>query len=157
ALTSLASNSNYLQFIADGSGSQIDISALASLPVANSGYLSVTDQATILDPNLTSLTDVAVTIDGTGTMAVGQWTALDSSSVQVTGGTTTLSSLTNLSVVSGGATLQATGAGATLSLPALAGLGPLQTWLYLEAKQGGMLLVPALGAVTSTSKYLQII
>ncbi len=159
ALDSLASNSDYVQVLADGSGSKIDLSALVSLPVANSGDLSVTNQATVLDPKLTSLTDVAVTIDGTGTMAVSQWTTLVSSSVDVTGGTTTLSLLTSVSIPSGGGsmTLEATTPGATLSLPALTSLGQLQNWLYLEAKQGGQLLLPALAAVTSTSRYLQVI
>src|SRR6185312_149075 len=101
----------------------------------------------------------AVTIDGTGTMAVGQWTTLVTTSINVTGGTTTLSAVTGVSIPNGGcsATLQATGAGATLSLPALTGLGQLPNWLYLKAVQGGHLLLPALASVTSTSQYLQII
>ena len=43
ALDSLASNSGYIQIESDGASSKIDLSALASLPVANSGYLTVTD------------------------------------------------------------------------------------------------------------------
>ena len=85
ALDALASNSSDLQIDADGSGSKIDLSALTSLPVANSGDLTVTNQATVLDPKLTSLTNVTVTLDGTGTIATSQWTTLNATSVEVTG------------------------------------------------------------------------
>ena len=114
-LATVTSASKYVQIDADGSSSKIDLSALTSLAV-NTGYLTVTNQATILDPKLTSLTNEAVTIDGTGTMAVGQWTTLVSTSVEVTGGTTTLSSLTSVSVPSGygSMTLEANGSGADL-------------------------------------------
>ncbi len=157
ALATVTSTSQYVQIIADGAGSQIDLSDLTSLAVQQ-GDLTVTNQATVLDPKLTSLTNVSVSLDGTGTMAVSQWTTLTDTSVEVTGGTTTLSSLTSISIPSGGGmTLEANGSGATLSLPALTGLGPLQNWLYLEAKQGGQLLLPALTAIAPPSQYVQIV
>ena len=53
-------------------------------------------------------------------------------------------------------TLEANGAGATLSLPALKGLGTLTNWLYLNAKQGGQLLLPALVTIAPPSQYIQI-
>ena len=158
ALATVTATSQYVQFIADGSGSQIALPDLTSLAVQQ-GDLSVTNQATVLDPKLTSLTNVTVSLDGTGTIAVGQWTTLNATSVEVTGGTTTLSSLTSVGTPSGDGSmyLEATGAGATLSLPALTGLGSLQNWLYLEAKQGGQLLLPALAAITPASQYVQIV
>ena len=95
ALDALASNSSYVQFDADGSGSKIDLSALTSLPVANSGDLSVTNQATVLDPKLTSLTNVAVTLDGTGTIATSQWASLTRDSLTITGGTYSFPGITD--------------------------------------------------------------
>src|SRR5262249_29231844 len=114
ALGSVTSTSQYLQVIADGTGSEIDLSGLTSLALQQ-GVLSVTNQATVLDPKLTSLTNVAVTLDGTGTMAVGQWTTLFSNGVEVTGGTPSLPTRPSAELASGGsATLEAIGAGATL-------------------------------------------
>ncbi len=75
ALATVTSTSQYLQILADGAGSKIDLSDLTSLAVQQ-GDLTVTNQATVLDPKLTSLTNVSVTLDGTGTMAVSQWTTL---------------------------------------------------------------------------------
>ena len=131
---------------------------MTSLAPGNAGDLSVTNQATILDAKLTSLTDMSVTIDGTGTMAVGQWTTLTTTSVDVTGGTTTLSSVTSVTLPNnGGMVLEASGSGATLSLPALTSLGQLTNYLYLEANEGGQLLLPALTSVTPTSQDIQIL
>ncbi len=158
ALTAVTATSQDIQILADGTGSKIDLSGLTSLAPGDAGELSVTNQATVLDPRLTSLTNVAVTIDGTGTMAVGQWTTLATTSVDVTGGTTTLSGVTEVSVASGEqAILQATGSGATLSLPALTSPGSLQDWLFLEASGGGQLLLPGLSSDGSTSQYLEIL
>ena len=145
ALSSVTATSQDVQILADGASSKIDLSGLTSLAPGNVGDLSVTNQATILDPKLTSLTDMSVTIDGTGTMAVGQWTTLTTTSVEVTGGTTTLSSVTSVTLPNNeGMVLEASGSGATLSLPALTSLGQLTNYLYLEANQGGQLLLPAL-------------
>ena len=179
-LDSLASNSDYLQIIADGSSSKIDLSALTALPVANTGDLSVTNQATLLDPKLTSLTNVSVTLDGTGTIATNQWATLTRDSLTITGGTYSFSGITDfdgssaIAQAGGSLTLpavtsysnpsgsssndfQATGTGAKVNLPALTSLGALQNWLYIEAQQGGQTLLPLLDSLASNSDYLQII
>ena len=158
ALTSVTATSQSLQILADGAGSKIDLSGLTSVASGNVSDLSVTNQATVLDPKLTSLTDMSVTIDGTGTMAVGQWTTLTTTSVEVTGGTTTLSGVTSVTLPNNESmVLQASGSGATLSLPALTGLGQLTNNLYLEANQGGQLLLPALTSITPASQDIQIL
>ncbi len=159
ALSSVTSTNQYLQIVAAGAGTEIDLSALTTLAPGSPGYLSITDQATVLDPKLTSLTNETVTLDGSGTMAVSQWTTLTDTSIDVTGGTTTLSGVTSVSIPSGGQPLilQATGSGATLSLPALTSLGSWQNLLYLKASNGGQLLLPALSSVTSTNQDLQIV
>ena len=56
----------------DGSGSEIDLTTLTSLDVANSGSLAVTNHATLLDPNLTSISRIAVTFDGNPPIATDQ-------------------------------------------------------------------------------------
>ena len=160
ALSSVSSTNQHLQILAAGAGSEVDLSALTSLAPGFLGEFSVTDQATVLDPKLTSLTNEKVTLDGTGTMAVSQWTTLTDTSIDVTGGTTTLSGVTSVSIPSSGqpAILQATGSGATLSLPALTSLGNWQNSLYLKASDGGQLLLSALSSVTSTTTQdLQIV
>ena len=95
ALDSLASNSDYIQIESDGATSKIDLSALASLPVANSGYLTVTDHGTVLDPKLTSVTNVTVTLDGTGTIATSLWASLTRDSLTITGGSYSFSGITD--------------------------------------------------------------
>ena len=115
ALDALASNSDYLQIDADGSGSKVNLSALTSLPVANSGDLTVTNQATVLDPKLTSFTNVTVTLDGTGTIATSQWASLTRDSLTITGGTYSFSGITDFD--SSSAIAQAR---ARLTLPAVA-------------------------------------
>ncbi len=152
---------------------------MTSLPVANSGDLSVTNHATVLDPKLTSLINVSVTLDGTGTIATSQWASLTDDSLTTTGGSYSFSGITDFNgssaIAQVGASLtlpavtsysnpagsssnefQATGTGAIVNLPALTSLGSLQNWLYIEAKQGGQTLLPALDALASNSDYLQI-
>ncbi|MGC1721870.1 MAG: hypothetical protein WA746_23020, partial [Isosphaeraceae bacterium] len=54
---------------------------------------------------------------------------------------------------------EATGAGAVLSLPALASLAPLQSYLHFQATQGGQVKAPALTSIGNPSQqaeYLQV-
>ncbi len=76
----------YVQVLASGTGSEIDLPALTSFDLSYDGALSVTNGATVDDSSLTSLTGVAVTLDGTGKLAVSQWTSLTNGSLSITGG-----------------------------------------------------------------------
>src|SRR5204862_5043141 len=89
ALTSIASG----QLSANGAGSTIDVSALTTfngtttvaLGVLRSG-LAVTHGGTVLDGALTQLFNVDLILDGTGTLAIGQWTAYKDGTTALTGG-----------------------------------------------------------------------
>ncbi len=62
ALTTLAgpAKSYYVQVYADGTSSEVDLSDLTSL-IVSTGYLTVTDGGTVLDPNLTAFANVTIT------------------------------------------------------------------------------------------------
>lgn len=117
---------------ASGPLSQIDLPALTSFSTAYSYYgvpssLSVTQGATVADGSLNSLTDVNVTLDGTGTLAITQWMTLTEGSLAITGGdyapdhgtATPSNSFTNLSGIDGSALLVS--GGGSLSLPSVTG------------------------------------
>ena len=149
---------------ADGSGTEIDLSGLTSFN-CQAGSLSVTDGATVLDAQITSLNGVSVALDGTGTLATSQWATLTGGTTTITGGTYTfgnVSDIDNLSIdvlagslalpgVEGNAmiddTLQATGAGATLSLPALTSMSQSQGSLTFDVAAGGEILMPLLTSI----------
>ena len=102
--------------------------------------LQATNGGTIQDSLLTSLSDVNLTLDGTGTIATSQFTSFVNGTINLSGGAPTLTNLSNISGsnvdVSGGTlslpdvttysnytadlTLQATGAGNTFALSNLA-------------------------------------
>ena len=178
SLTAITGTSPYVQIESNGSGSSIDLSALTSFS-GTSGYpkLTVTQGGTVLDGDLTSLSGVTVTLDGTGTLATNQWTSLTYGSLTITGGeytldltdfdgssayvnagdSLTLQDVTEYANPAGGTTyFQATGAGSTLSLPNLTTLGKLNDYLEVQALQGGQTDLPSLNAITSTSPYVQI-
>ncbi len=172
-----------VQFTSDGTGSQIDLSKATSyqgfnIPFDKDSLLEVTNSGTLLDGALTSLSQVNVSLDGTGTIATSQWTTLTNGSVTVTGGTPVFTSLSNILndnvAVSGGAqvalpavssyvespaaqsTLQASGSGSSLSFPALMTLsadttsGSART--VVSAGAGGHI---GLGAVITLSGPVQ--
>ena len=58
------------EVLASGSGSEIDLPALTSFSVAYNGYLSVTNQATLIASNLTVFANVTITTDPTATFTV---------------------------------------------------------------------------------------
>ncbi len=184
ALATIGNVSQNVGFQADGSGSLIDLSSLPAFTPAG-GSLSVTNQGTVLDPKLMSLDSVAVTLDGSGTMVTNQWTSFTNGSLTVTGGSYTSafaglskidgSSLSvqggaylSLPIVAGyaepqtmrspGVTWTAQGAGSTLSLPGLSGLGvianPSDT-LTVRALQGGRVNLSALAAIGIISSGVQ--
>jgi RHS repeat-associated protein len=136
-----------VQLISDGANSQLDASALSSYQGyinVNSGraYMQVTNGGTILDGTFTGPSVVNLILDGTGTLATHPWTTFASATATITGGTPDFSNLANIQnasfLVSGGAqvtlpavvtdaapstggtsTLQASGTGSLLSLPAV--------------------------------------
>ena len=131
----------------DGSGSKLNVSALTSFTENNVNQryysgLQVTNQATVLDSVLATMSEVNLTLDGTGTESLNQITTLTAGTVTLSGGTAVLGGLTDADassfLVSGGASLtvsvlagyagpinvtstfQATGSNSLLSLPKLA-------------------------------------
>ncbi len=84
SLPNLASISgDYLSIEDYGSGSEIDLPLLTSFYY---GSLSVTDDGTVVAPDLTTLSGVDVTLDGTGTIATSQWQSLTDGELTITGG-----------------------------------------------------------------------
>ena len=73
--------------------SKISLAMLADFP---GGSLTVTNQGTVGDPVLTTLSGVNVTLDGTGTLAINNWGSLTSGSITVTSGTYSLAGLTDI-------------------------------------------------------------
>jgi len=164
-----------------GSGSVVDLSGLtdfsAQLDVYSSlGALTVTDQGTVLDPELTSLSIVSVTLDGTGTLATDQWTSLTSSTLTIEGGSYSFPGLTdidssNVSVEADASltlpavtsytgrnnfattTLQASGANSVLSLPDLTSIAVQATYpeqVNVQASSGGDVSLPMLTQVAAS-------
>jgi uncharacterized protein YaeQ len=170
-----------LQVQSTGPGSVIDLSALtdfsAQLDVYSTpGALTVTDQGTVLDPELTSLNNVGVMLDGTGTLAISQWTTLTSSSLTITAGSYSFPSLTdidssNLDVQANASltlpavanytlrnnfattTLEASGANSMLSLPDLTSIAVQATYpeqVNIQASSGGDVSMPMLSQVSAS-------
>ncbi len=85
--------------------------------------LSVTQGATVEDGALTTLSDVAVTLDGTGKLGVGQWQSLTDGSIKITAGdyapttgsATSSNAFTNLSDIDGSSLYISGGGSLTLS------------------------------------------
>ena len=72
-----------LEIYSYGLGSNIDLPLLTSF---DNGLLYVTDDGTVLAPDLTTLSGVNVTLDGTGTIATSQWQTLTNGQLTITGG-----------------------------------------------------------------------
>ena len=82
-------NTNQNVFVdvsADGPGTTIDLSGVTSYDSTASEF-SVTNGATVLASKLTSLNDLTVYLDGSGTLATNQWTSLTDCVMNITGGT----------------------------------------------------------------------
>ena len=76
-------------------GGEVNLGSLTSL---NSGGISFTDtgNSTILDGSLTSLDGVTVTLDGTDAAVANSWQQFTDGSLTVTGGSYSLSNLTDV-------------------------------------------------------------
>jgi len=156
----------------EGASSTIHLSSLTGF---NGGSLTVTSQGTVEDSNLTTINGVGVTLDGTGTLTITQWVKLTNGSVTVTAGSYTFAGLTdidgsslyaqtNASLTLPGlttytepneetiSTLQASGTGSVLSLPALtsiAATGHLAT-TDVQALSGGDLKLPLVAQLSGS-------
>ncbi len=126
-LTSFSSDENTFQ--ADGASSVLDVSALATL--TQSGYWKIdatdggkvnlaglstltstqgilitdTGGSSLLDPGLTTLSGVSVTLDGSDAQVANAWTTFTGGSLTVTGGSTSLSGLADAlssTIIAGG-------------------------------------------------------
>jgi RHS repeat-associated protein len=158
SLTSISANPNNVLIEADAAGSTVDVSSLTSFSGSDIGFgtpgaeLSQTNGGTILDGKLTTLNTVTLVV-GAETVTLPGLTDLDGSNVTVeNGGSLTLSGITSYANPnSGGDTtlMQATGANSTLSLPALTGLGSLQSTFMIEATEGGQTLLPVLTSISA--------
>jgi RHS repeat-associated protein len=138
-------------FTADGAGSRVDVSALTSFGSTGNNQINATNGAAILDPNLATLDGVALTLDGSATVATALWTKLTNSRLIVSGGTYPLTSLTDLDSTSVSAQ-----AGAQVSLPALTAITNGGNEVALDADGNGTRIdFPALtglsGAFSSIS------
>ncbi len=170
SLPSLSTTTQPVVITADGAGTEIDLSDMTSFS-SPGGTLQATNGATILDGKLTELSGINVTLDGTETMATSQWTSLTAGSLLITGGTYDWSALSdfdssNVNVELGASvtlaavktylnpvtptTLQASGAGSVLSLPALASLTQLPNELGVAAASGAQVLLPLVASINTS-------
>ena len=172
-------------FESDGAGSTLDVPDLTSFTVAadteDAGSLQVTNGGTIIGSGLTSLANINLILDGTGTWSYSQITSYTEGTLTLTGGTLNWSSLTDIDgssfLVSGGATLtlsgaasyagwvnetgtfEATGANTELSLPNLTQLTPdntaINSFIEIEARAGGNLNLPLLPSIVGGPVLLE--
>ena len=101
--------------LAQGTGSVVDLSALTNLisdQGGNYSALQATQVGQIKSPNLTSLSDVLLTIDGTGTQDTAQITSLAGDTLTVTGGSPSFAGLATID----GSNINVSG-GVSLTLP----------------------------------------
>ena len=97
----------------ENAGSKIDVPILTNYSGGGS-VLKVLKYGTVVDPMLNTLAGVAVTLDGTGTIATDQWAKLLSGSITITGDAYSFSGLTDID----GSSLYAQ-AGTSLSVPSV--------------------------------------
>ncbi len=196
-LTSYVANGN--NFTANGSGSVLDVSALTTLTqqgnwnvfaqnggeikltgmtslTASGHSIGITDigRSTLLDSNLTTLTGVSVTLDGSDAQVANGWTTFTGGSLTVrtgsyslpgltdvdgatlitqNGGSLTLAGLTSYSA--NGSYFEATGSGSVLDVSALTTLTQQGNW-NLFAQNGGEIKLTGLTSLTASSHSIGI-
>ena len=165
-------NANVI-FEADGSGSQLKLSTLTSFTGGGGdSNFQVTNSATVVASNLTSFSDVNITLDGTGTVATSQWSSiLGGGSLTVTGGSYSLAGLTDVNgsslyAQSGGSltlpnltsynetdstVFEATGVNSKLNLSALTTLGSMTSFWQNKALAGGTLTLSGLVTINESN------
>ena len=168
-MPALASINQQLEIEAYSNG-QIDLPALTSYNIQFNSQLSDTTGASIeLNSSLTTLNNLTLTVDGTGSLPLAQFTSITNCQINVEGGTYTLPTLTDIDgssveVTGGGKltlpavtslvggsdflTLEAFSTGSTLSLPGLISLDASNSELNIDAILGGQVLLPSLAEIT---------
>ena len=129
-----------MQLESDGTGSTLNINALTTLQgnasQGNYSGVQATNHGSVSDAVLATLKQANLTLDGTGTISLGQIATLSGGTVTESGGTATLSGLT----AADGSSFVVT-SGASLTLPALSSYaGPINTTATWEATGASSLL-----------------
>jgi formylmethanofuran dehydrogenase subunit C len=164
-------------------GSQLNVPVLTSITSQAQPASLTLNGGTIQDPQLTTLVNTNLSLDGTGTMSSSQITHLTGGTLSVAGGNPNFSGLTDLDtsnvLVSGGATvtlpsvtsyqgganaqshtstLQASGAGSLLSLPHLATVDTSTTFgdsvTQVQAESSGKIDLPVFTQTSGGSTQL---
>jgi hypothetical protein len=160
ALTGIGT-STAVSLSAAGSDSVLSVPALTTINGGNSwshmGFvhalystLSATNGGTVLDGALTSLNGVYLPLNGTGTLAISQWTAFTDGQAVISGGTYTFPNLATID----GSEFLASG-GAYVSLPTVTsftGSGPGDGGFSADGT-GSTINVPALTTFNGRSGY----
>jgi RHS repeat-associated protein len=170
--------------LSQGSGSIVDLSALTNFISSLSGYntaLEATQGGRIESPDLTSFSDVNLTIDGTGTQDTAQITSFVGGTLTVSGGSPSFTDLNDFDrssiLVSGGVSitlpalssytgvvnvttyLQVTGPNSVLALPVLAAItgaaGDCCSSTQVRALSGGDVELPALAQIGGPSVWVE--
>ena len=123
-------------------GGEVDLSGLTSLTGGSGNWITDTGGSTILDGNLTILDGVTVTLDGTDAAVANSWQQFTDGSLTVTGGSYSLSNLTDVD----GSNLYAE-SGGSISLPALTSYASNDTTFGADGTNS-VLAVPSLSTVT---------
>jgi hypothetical protein len=148
----------------DGTGSILDVAALTSFAEPNSwtySALQASNGGTVEDDSLASLYNVNLTVIGKGEdLTLGNLTSYASGNITASGGATlSLPGVTSYTGNSGMTTLEATGAGSTLTLANLASVTeggnryPAET--KFEALAGGTVSLPALQTINTAAVALE--
>ncbi len=79
-------------------GGEIELTGVSSLNRSTNGtiYINDTGGSELIDSKVASLNGIVVTLDGTDTQVANSWTAFTNGSLSVTGGSYSLSKLTNV-------------------------------------------------------------
>ena len=148
----------------DGSGSQLNVSALASFQGrdgdGNGSTLQASNGGTILDASLATFTQATLPL-ASGTVSLPLVTDADGSNFLVSGGASlTLPGVTSYTGVVGTSdTLQATGGGSVLSLPKLTTItedtSNGNSWTRIQALAGATVSLPVLPQISSGPVLLE--
>ena len=157
-MTSLASvTTSPVQFISTGTGSQVNVTALATFTGAtgfNNSLIEVQANGTFSHAaGLTSINHVDLALDGaTTTIDLSSLTSMSNGNITVSsGGTLSLPNVTSYSDSANTYVLQATGAGSVLSMNALTSLSTSANQVIIvEGVSGGHVNMTSLASVTTS-------
>ena len=160
SLNNTNANPSQVGLNAEGPQSKISVPSLTTInnyDTNGQAVLEATSGATLIDPLLTSLNEVLVTVDGQSTLDYAGWTSLTNSAFTTTGGTFDFSpGATSLSNVDG--TSFYVYGGGHVSLPGVTTItNPGYAYLYLEASGSQSVLdLSNLTSISSVSAEYQI-